>query len=250
MTNDEGRKYPTRSTVLRHLPPAPRPLCYNPPMRLKLEEIYNRLYAHFGPQHWWPAESRWEIMVGAVLTQNTSWRNVEKALANLKRAARLEPDAMRRTREATLAQLVRPSGYYHLKAKKLKALVKFLLERYSGDPSNFVGGDLNSQRAELLQVYGVGPETADSILLYVAEQPVFVVDAYTRRVFARLGFTKESASYDELQQLFMQNLPPSAPLFNEYHALIVVHAKDICLKRAPRCPVCPLDDLCPKIDVL
>jgi endonuclease-3 related protein len=172
-----------------------------------LETIYARLYAHFGPQHWWPGDSRWEVMVGAVLTQNTSWRNVEKAMANLKREGRLEPKQMRRTRRATLARLVRPSGYFNLKARKLKALVEFLFERYGGNPARLVGGEVSQQRAELLDVYGIGPETADSILLYAADQPVFVIDAYTRRICARLGLAREGASYDELQQMFMEHLP-------------------------------------------
>ncbi len=212
----------------------------------KLQEIYSRLYAHFGPQHWWPGESRWEIMVGAVLTQNTSWRNVEQAMANLKRAGRLEPARMRGTREATLARLVRPSGYFNLKAKKLKALVEFLFAHYHGDPAEMVRRPLDALRAELLAVYGVGPETADSILLYAAEQPVFVVDAYTRRIFARLGLTREDATYAELQQLFMQHLSPDVPCFNEYHALLVALGKNICTKRAPRCAPCPLSELCAK----
>ncbi len=212
----------------------------------KLQEIYARLLAHFGPQHWWPGESRWEIMVGAVLVQNTAWGNVEQALANLKRTGRLTPAQMRRTREATLARLVRPSGYFNLKAKKLKALVEFLFLRYHGDPAQMVGQPLDAQRAELLEVYGVGPETADSILLYAAQQPIFVVDAYTRRILARLGLTREEARYDELQQIFMRHLSPNAPYFNEYHALLVALGKNICTKRVPRCAQCPLDDLCPK----
>jgi endonuclease III related protein len=234
-------------------------------VRERLEEIYARLYAHFGPQHWWPGDSRWEVMVGAILTQNTSWRNVEQALANLRCAGRLEPAAMRRTRVATLARLIRPSGYFNLKAKKLHALVEFLFARYGGDPAKLVSGapatflrqaqdessgqGLAARRAELLAVYGIGPETADSILLYAAEQPVFVVDAYTRRICARLGLTPAEAAYNELQQLFMRHLPPDVARFNEYHALLVALGKNICLKRAPRCAQCPLDDFCPKIGV-
>lgn len=216
-------------------------------MRKKLETIYGRLYSHFGPQDWWPGESRWEVMVGAILTQNTSWRNVEMALANLKRDGRLGPASMRRTRQATLARLVRPSGYYHLKAKKLNALVEFLYERYGGNPARLAGADTAALRAELLQVYGIGPETADSILLYAAGHPVFVIDAYTRRICARLGLAGEDASYEELQRLFMDHLPGRASLFNEYHALLVALGKTICTKRAPRCEECPLADLCPKL---
>ncbi len=214
-------------------------------MRDKLEAVYARLYAHLGPQHWWPGETRWEVMVGAVLTQNTSWRNVEQAMSNLKRAGKLDLAAMRRTRAATLARLVRPSGYFNIKARELHALVGFLYQRYAGDPAHMVGGDLETQRQELLNVYGVGPETADSILLYAAEQPVFVVDAYTRRILARLQFVPENVSYDELQQLFMRNLPPDAAYFNEYHALLVALGKKVCTKRAPRCGECPLQAMCP-----
>ena len=221
----------------------------------RLKTIYARLYAYFGPQHWWPGESRWEVMVGAILTQNTSWRNVEQAMANLKRAGRLEPAQMRRTRQATLARLIRPSGYFNLKARKLKALVEFLFVRYGGKPARLVGREISAQRpppraagrADLLDVYGIGPETADSILLYAADQPIFVIDAYTRRICARLGLAREEASYDELQRLFMEHLPADAPYFNEYHALLVALGKSICTKRAPRCDQCPLDELCLKI---
>lgn len=186
-------------------------------------------------------------MVGAILTQNTSWRNVEMALANVKREGRLDPASMRRTRLPTLARLIRPSGYYHLKAKKLKALVEFLYGRCDGDPARLAGEEAAALRAELLQVYGIGPETADSILLYAADHPVFVIDAYTRRICARLGLAGEDAKYDELQRLFMDHLPASAKHFNEYHALLVALGKTICTKRAPRCGQCPLEDLCPKI---
>ncbi len=209
-----------------------------------LAEIYSRLYSHFGPQHWWPGESRWEIMVGAVLTQNTSWRNAEQAIGNLKRAGRLEPEAMQRTRVTTLARLIRPSGYFNVKARKLQALVQFLFQRYGGEPERMIGVPLDAQRDELLAVYGIGPETADSILLYAADQPVFVVDAYTRRICARLGLCREDACYEELQGLFMRQLPRDARLFNEYHALLVALGKSICRKRAPRCGECPLAEIC------
>jgi endonuclease III related protein len=213
----------------------------------KLEVIYKRLLSHFGPQHWWPGDSAWEVMVGAILTQNTSWRNVEKALANLKRTGRLEPGRMHRTRQATLARLIRPAGYFNLKARKLKALVKFLFERCGGNPARLVRGGIADRRAELLDVYGIGPETADSILLYAANRPIFVIDAYTHRICARLGLAGQDASYDELQQLFMEHLPVAASYFNEYHALLVMLGKMICTKRSPRCGQCPLSDLCPKV---
>ncbi len=214
-------------------------------MRERLEEVYERLHARFGPQHWWPGDSRWEIMVGAVLTQNTSWRNVEKAIANLKRADRLQPDRMRRVRLTTLSQLVRPSGYFNLKARRLKALVGFLYDHYGGDPARVGTKPLNEERAELLGVYGIGPETADSILLYAGGQPIFVVDAYTRRIMARLGLPGEDSTYEELQALLMKNLRPDAKYFNEYHALLVALGKMICTKRLPHCVECPLNDSCP-----
>lgn len=214
-----------------------------------LDLVYTRLLAHFGPQYWWPGESRLEIMVGAVLTQNTSWRNVEKAIDNLKRAGCLDPARLRAVRTARLARLIRPAGYYNGKAKKLKALIAFLYQYYDADPARMVrpvSASLQGQRRALLAVYGIGPETADCILLYVAEQPIFVVDAYTRRVCARLGLADENASYDELQQLFMKHLPPDAARFNEYHALLVAHGKTICTKRVARCGECPLEDVCEK----
>jgi endonuclease-3 related protein len=218
-------------------------------VRAALETVYARLLSHFGPQNWWPAETKWEIMVGAILTQNTSWRNVERALDNLKRAGVLEPARMRALRLDRLTRLVRPAGFHTTKPRRLRTLVNFLYRDYGGDPANMRWAPLAAQRAALLALDGIGPETADSILLYVAEQPVFVVDAYTRRIFARLGLVRPNASYDELQQLFMGHLPADVAHFNEYHALIVMHGKLICLKRVPRCSACPLDDLCPRVGV-
>lgn len=215
----------------------------------KLLDIYTCLLAHFGPQHWWPGESRWEIMVGAILTQNTAWRNVERALADLKRANALDPARMRALRMDRLARLIRPAGFYRAKSKRLKALVEFLFREYDGDAARMVGGDLSQQRTRLLALDGIGPETADAILLYAAEQPIFVVDAYTRRILARLGLARANAGYDELQQLFMQHLPHEVALFNEYHALLDTLGKTTCLKRQPRCSACPLDRICPKVGV-
>lgn len=212
----------------------------------QLREIYTRLYAQYGPQHWWPAESRWEIMVGAILTQNTAWRNVDRALANLKRADALAPRQIRALSRARLAQLIRPAGFTASKPRRLKTLAAFLLREYDDAPENMRGGDLAAQRAQLLALNGVGPETADAILLYVAEQPIFVIDAYTRRILARIGLVEENISYHALQTLFMTHLPPDVPLFNEYHALLDTHAKATCTKRAPRCRECPLSALCLK----
>ncbi len=215
----------------------------------QLTALYARLSAYYGPLKWWPAESPWEIMVGAILTQNTAWTNVDKALTNLKRANRLEPARLRALPMARLATLIRPAGFTSSKPKRLKILAKFLLNEYGDDPANMRGRELKEQRAQLLALHGIGPETADDILLYVAHQPIFVIDAYTRRILGRLGYASPTASYETLQALFMDNLTASVPLFNEYHALLDTHAKRICAKRAPRCPICPLNDICPKIGV-
>ncbi len=213
-------------------------------MEQPLEEVYARLYAHFGPQHWWPSETPFETIVGAILTQNTAWTNVEKALANLKRAGRLDPARLRATRADRLASLIRPSGYYNLKAKRLHAFLDFLFQHHRGRLGRLFRLDVKPLREQLLAVYGIGPETADSIILYAAGKPVFVVDAYTRRIMARVGLAREEASYDELQQMFMAGLPHDVRRFNEYHALLVALGKDWCTKRAPRCEQCPLRPVC------
>jgi endonuclease III related protein len=210
----------------------------------QLNDIYARLYAHFGAQHWWPGDGAFEVIVGAILTQNTAWTNVEKAMANLKRVQLLTPARMHRAPAARLARLVRPSGYFNLKAKKLKAFTRYLFAEHRGSLTRLFRLDTATLREQLLAVYGIGPETADSIILYAAHQPIFVIDAYTRRICARLGLSREDASYDELQHLFMEHLPSAEPLFNEYHALLVALGKNYCTKRAPRCAECPLREVC------
>jgi endonuclease-3 related protein len=217
----------------------------------RLWRVYDRLLAHYGVQDWWPAESDWEIMVGAILTQNTSWQNVTRALDNLRRAGALEPASMRALELARLAELVRSAGFVTSKPKRLKTLLAFLDREYAGDPANLRGADLAAQRAQLLALNGIGPETADAILLYVARQPVFVIDAFTRRILARMGRWRaagaeitDKTSYDSLQRLFMEHLPHDVALFGEFHALLDVHAKRTCTKRAPRCPQCPILRLC------
>lgn len=215
-------------------------------MNRQLSEIYTRLYQHFGAQHWWPQhDGAFEIIVGAILTQNTAWTNVEKALANLKHARALTPARLHRIPTARLARWIRPSGYFNLKAKKLHAFTQFLLANHRGSLTRLFRLDTPTLREQLLAVYGIGPETADSIILYAAEKPIFVVDAYTRRICARLGLSREDASYDELQRLFMEHLPRDEKLFNEYHALLVALGKNLCKKTAPRCAQCPLVALCP-----
>ncbi len=204
----------------------------------KLKAVYDRLFECYGPQHWWPGETPFEVMVGAILTQSAAWSNVEKAIGNLKAVEKLSAAALRDIAVDDLAGLIYPSGYYNAKAKKLKALVEWL-GRYGDDMSRLDNRDTAELRQELLNVHGIGPETADSILLYALNRPVFVIDAYTRRIFSRLGFKPVKDTYDGWQDLFTGNLPKDAQLFNEYHALIVRHGKLAC-RKAPWCRECPV----------
>jgi endonuclease-3 related protein len=213
------------------------------PVSACLRSIYEALYRHYGPQRWWPAEEPFEVVVGAILTQNTAWVNVEKAIANLKRAGVLHPAGLQAIEPEALAELVRPSGYYNQKARKIKAFVAHLSERYGGDLAGLFARPLPELRAELLGLFGIGPETADSIILYAAEKPIFVIDTYTRRVFGHLGFAEADASYEDFQRLFMAHLPHDVRLFNEYHGLLVHHAKYVCAKK-PRCAGCVLAGCC------
>jgi endonuclease-3 related protein len=206
--------------------------------------IYERLYAAHGPQHWWPGESAFEIIVGAILTQSAAWTNVERALANLKAAKPLSPEGIASMTDARLTELVRPSGYFNAKARKLKAFVALLYERFGGDLEQMLATPVDELRPALLGTHGIGPETADSILLYAGHHPVFVIDAYTRRTFLRLGFLPETDTYQGWQALFTGALPANPQLFNEYHALIVRHDKAVCRKR-PLCEECPLKEVCP-----
>lgn len=207
----------------------------------RLLDIHDRLLAFFGPQHWWPGETRFEVMVGAVLTQNTAWTNVEKAIANLKDQGFLSFEAMIALPHAVLAGCIRPCGYFNLKASRLHNLLAMIEARYNGDLDLLVLDELPSLRQALLSVSGIGPETADSILLYAADKPIFVVDAYSYRLLSRHGFvSEEEADYHAMQELFMDSLPTDSALFNEYHALIVRVGKEFCKKTNPRCSVCPL----------
>jgi endonuclease-3 related protein len=212
--------------------------------------VYQRLLAAYGPQGWWPGSSDpFEVVVGAVLTQSVAWSNVERALANLRAAGALTPAALYALDEAALATLLRPAGYYTVKARRLRAVVRLVMEEYGGDVARLLGLPLAELRPRLLATYGVGEETADDIIVYAAHQPSFVVDAYTVRLFTRLGLGPGAVPgrprYADWQGFLMANLPPEAALFNEYHALIVRHGKVRCTKRAPRCAGCPLLDLCP-----
>lgn len=203
-------------------------------------DVYKRLATHYGPQHWWPADSPFEILVGAILTQNTNWANVTLAISNLKEADCLNYAAIQSMPVETLAEYIRPSGYYKIKAGRLKNLLQMIADTYEGELQFLCDDSLDGARENLLRVKGVGPETADSILLYVAEKPVFVIDTYTHRVFSRHELVLEDNDYYGLQQEFLDNLPEDIALFNEFHALIVAVAKEFCKKGKPRCKECPL----------
>lgn len=201
--------------------------------------IYKRLFEAFGPRHWWPGETPFEVIIGAILTQNTAWTNVEKAINNLKSQDLLTPERLKHLPEDELAELIRPAGYYNLKANRLKEFIKFLFSHYAGDLNQMFNQDMWELRRELLGVKGIGPETADSILLYAGQKPIFVVDAYTRRMLTRHNLIEKKTSYTQIQDLFMTNLKQDVQLYNEYHALIVQLGKEIC-KSKPKCDICPL----------
>ncbi len=209
-------------------------------MRRILQDIYKRLFATFGRQYWWPGETPFEVMVGALLTQNTAWTNAARAISRLKEKDLLDSAKLARLPHRRLAQLIRSSGYFNQKARRLKGFVQYLQRNYQGEVARMRDLALDQLRAELLSLSGIGPETADSILLYALEKPVFVVDAYTRRVLARHSLIPWDASYEEIQTLLMQNLPQDVALFNEYHALFVAVGKSLCQKRYPQCHRCPL----------
>ncbi len=214
-------------------------------MPADLDWLYNKLFDHFWPQHWWPAETPFEVMVGAILTQNTAWTNVEKAIANLKEANALSVEAITDAKPAQLAEWLRPSGYFNIKAKRLQNFCRWYVEQGGYDALQKL--DSNVLRHALLSVNGVGAETADDMLLYAFERPIFVVDAYTRRLFSRLGLIEGDEGYEHLRHMVEEYFgrgKPQTKLFNELHALIVVHAKDYCRKR-PRCKGCPLSRRCP-----
>lgn len=208
-------------------------------MNKTLPHFYDCMAAHFGPTHWWPGDTPFEIAVGAILTQNTAWTNVEKAIANLKREGLLDPRAMLACPRARLEMALVPSGYYRLKAGRVSSFCAYLVERYDGGMANMARQPLETLRPELLAVHGIGPETADDILLYACEKPVFVVDAYTRRLFSRHGIVAPDIGYEDLRAVFERRLPREVPLFKEYHGLIVWTGKDFC-RRMPKCEACPL----------
>lgn len=208
----------------------------------RIERIYNLLYQEYGPQGWWPADTALECILGAILTQNTSWKNVEKALQNLKNLNLISADKLRLITQDELAELIRPSGYYNQKALKIKNFLRFLYDNYDGKIELLQNEDTTLLRDKLLGIKGIGPETADSIILYCAGKPIFVIDAYTYRIFSRHGIVPEQTNYHEMQELFMDALASDANMFNEYHALIVKVGKEHCKKQNPLCVGCPLED--------
>ena len=206
-------------------------------------EVYSLLYDHFGPQHWWPGETPFEVVVGAVLTQNTNWSNVQKAISRLKSENLLSYESLKELRAEEIAPHIKSSGYYNLKATRLRNLLNMIEDKYDGDFDLLLGDSLECGRENLLGVKGIGQETADSILLYACKQPIFVVDAYTHRVFSRHNLVDEESDYDSIQSLFTDNIPENVELFNEYHALIVRVAARYCKKSNPRCAECPLEGI-------
>ncbi len=212
--------------------------------RDKLMNIYNKMYEHFGSRGWWPGETVFEICVGAILTQSVAWKNVVKAIDNLKDKGLCDLPSMYNCPREEIEKCIVPTMYYRMKAKKLKSFVTHVTEKYRGNLQEMLAKDLPELRKELLAIYGIGPETADSIILYAAEKPIFVVDAYTRRIFSRLGCFAEEATYDQMQRYFMDNLPPDTRLYNEFHALIVGVGNKYCGNRKTRCGECPVREFC------
>jgi len=213
------------------------------PLRQQLTEVYRLLLDRYGPQHWWPADAPFEVIVGAILTQSAAWGNVEKAIFNLKGAGALTPVSLRKLPLDELAELIYPSGYYNAKALKIKSFVEHLGDAHQDSLEDLFSLDVPSLRRELLTIHGIGPETADSIVLYAARKPIFVIDAYTRRILPRLGLSPPRNDYSAFQELFMENLSTEEKLFNEYHALLVRHGKEVC-KKAPLCDQCCLRGIC------
>lgn len=209
----------------------------------RLAEIFDLLYSTYGPQRWWPGESQFEIILSAILTQNTAWHNVTLAIENLKREGLLEPFALLKADPERVKGLIASSGFFNVKYNRLRNFLEYLL-RYNMALERLNYLPVADLRDELLQIDGIGPETADSILLYAFNRPVFVVDAYTRRLFFRLGYRwMEKAPYEKVQRFFMEKIPPDPYFYNEFHALIVTHCKTTC-KKSPLCSACNLSSFC------
>ncbi|MEN6350651.1 MAG: endonuclease III domain-containing protein [Syntrophomonas sp.] len=211
---------------------------------IKVMQIYDSLLSHFGPRGWWPGDSRLEIILGAVLTQAVAWKNVEKAIKNLKQANLLSIPKLLNMDEEELAEFIRPALYHRQKARKINKMLVFIHENYKGDLDLMLSQPTNSLREKLLTLWGIGPETADSILLYAGNHKIFVVDAYTKRVFTRLDMVDEDVAYNEMQVFMHRYVAPQTQIYNEYHALLVALGANYCLKSKPRCPECPLNDKC------
>jgi endonuclease-3 related protein len=214
-------------------------------MKPSIRQSYDALFGHWGEQHWWPARTRFEMMLGAILTQNTAWSNVERAISNLRKNGALDFQSLEKASPEELAEWIRPAGYFNQKAGYIKGMLETIRRDFGGSLARLFALDTPALRNELLSWRGIGPETADSILLYAGKRPVFVVDAYTRRFLARHGWCDKTASYDVVARLFTESLPEDVPLYNEYHALIVRLGKEHCNAR-PRCDGCPLAGFLPK----
>jgi len=228
---------PMNSAALPAVRPSPGP---SPSQQPPLDEYYNSLFTALGPQHWWPGKTQFEVIVGAILTQNTAWVNVERAIANLRAEGLLTPATLENVPPRRLERLIRSSGYFRQKARKLKAFCKFLRAEYRGSLKRMFDTPTLILREKLLGVFGIGPETADSILLYAGQHAVFVVDAYTKRIFTRHGWADEKTKYDDMRWMVERQFPGNVERFNELHALIVNTGKNYCRTRAPLCGECPL----------
>ena len=210
-----------------------------------LEIVFDQLYAAYGCQEWWPADNPFEMAIGAILTQNVSWQNAERAISTLKNESLLSPYALLRTPDDILGELIRPSGYFNAKTKKIKAFAYHLVNKHQGEIEIMLAQDTSTLRNELLSIHGIGPETADAIMLYAGEKPVFVVDSYTTRLLIRMGIITHYTAYSDIQNMFHGSLPQDTTLFNEFHALIDNHGKITCKKNRPLCLECTLMNLCP-----
>jgi len=212
----------------------------------KLKEIYDLMFERNGSRNWWPADTKFEVIIGAILTQFVSWKNVEIAIQNLERENLLSIEGICNVETEKLEELIRSTRFYKQKARKLKEFCSFVEEKYNADLDSFLGRDIYGLRKELLSLYGIGEETADSIILYAAEKPIFVVDAYTRRIFSRLGYFNEDITYGEMQKFFMENLEHDTKLFNDFHAQIDAVGGKYCNGKKPDCAGCPLESVCRK----
>ncbi|MEE8358378.1 MAG: endonuclease III domain-containing protein [Candidatus Hydrothermarchaeales archaeon] len=213
-------------------------------MSEKLMSIYDVLFEYFGEQDWWPGDTRFEVIVGAILTQNTAWQNVEVAIRNLKDAELLSPRGLLKVSDEELERCVRPAGYYRIKTKRLKSFINLLFDGFAGDLDKLFSLPLPDLRSTLLDVNGIGPETADSIILYAGGKPSFVVDAYTKRIFGRIGILNDDLTYDAVKTFFEDRLLKDVGLYNEFHALIVMLGKNFCKSKKPLCKQCPLVIFC------